>query len=107
MVDEKSLNNIKGIGVDITLISRIEKDEQRIAKYILTSNEYQQYLQSDHKTHFLAGRWASKEAFVKAKGGNIKDYEILNDENGKPICKDGLVSISHDGDYAISFVVVK
>ena len=107
MEDEKLLNNIKGIGVDITNISRIEKDEERIAKFILTEKEYQQYLESDHKTHFLAGRWASKEAFVKAKGGNIKDYEIINDENGKPVCKDGLVSISHDGDYAISFVVVK
>ena len=107
MEEEQLLKTVSGIGVDICDVRRIKKDEDRLAKYVLTETEYQQYLNSDHKTYFLAGRFASKEAFVKAKGGNIKDYEILNDENGKPYCKDGLVSISHDGDYAISFVIVK
>ena len=42
------------------------------------------------RTEFLAGRFAGKEAFAKAKGTgigaecNFTDIEILPDSNGKP-----------------------
>ena len=70
----------------------------------------------------LAGRWAAKEAVMKAPGAGVgeialTDIETLPDASGRPVVtlhgaaadrarKAGLnhwqVSISHDGDYAIA-----
>ncbi len=104
------------IGVDIVQISRIKKDK-RLAEFILSSNEYALYLKHPNKIEFLAGRYASKEAFLKLKEKGIgeipfKEIEVLYKENSmipfiKYEDKEYDVSIAHDGDYAIAVVYEK
>lgn len=100
---------IIGIGTDIVQNSRVN---DKIAKRILTSNEYELY-QSKHpdlKNEYLASRFAAKEAIVKAtnKQYNINQIEILNEQDGKPYCSNinGIeLSISHEHDYSIAFAI--
>ena len=98
-----------GIGIDIVLISRI-KDPDNFKSAILSENELYLYDNAVKKNEFLAGRFAAKEAFMKAikLGMKIpfKEIEVLYDNNGAPYIlyknKNYEVSIAHDGDYAIS-----
>ena len=56
-----------GIGIDIVQISRI-KNPDLLAKGILTDKELEIYHQKGiNKIQFLAGRYAGKEAFMKAE----------------------------------------
>ena len=65
------MNHIKGIGVDITKISRflniINKYENNFIHKILHINEIGEY-NINIKSRFLASRWSYKEALVKATG---------------------------------------
>lgn len=102
-----------GIGIDIVEIKRISLEE-RFIDFILSSKEKELMNKRVNKKEFLAGRFAAKEAFLKAnhKGlGDIKlqDIEVLNLENGQPIIiydnKEYYdVSISHEKDYAVAVV---
>ncbi len=72
---------------------------------------YESLQTEKRKVEFLSGRFAAKEAFSKAKGTGIGevdflDFEVLKDELGKPISKEGDVSISHDEDYAMAVVML-
>ncbi len=86
---------VTGLGNDIIEIDRIDKAikryGQRFLDKIFTSREQgycQQY--SESARHF-AGRFAAKEAVVKALGIGFRegitwlDIEIVNDHYGKPI----------------------
>ncbi|HZJ89471.1 MAG TPA: holo-ACP synthase [Bacilli bacterium] len=98
------------IGVDIVFIPRlIDKDD--VARRILSAREYAEYEKRTHKAEFLAGRFAAKEAFLKASNNLIgkqalKTIEITVEPGGKPVLtfqgKTYDVSIAHDGDYAIA-----
>ena len=80
------------IGNDIIEIERIKDIMDRYGSHFLdrifTSKE-QDYCAM--KPQSFAGRYAAKEAIVKALGTGIgaliswHDMEILNDENGKPL----------------------
>jgi holo-[acyl-carrier protein] synthase len=109
---------IKGIGTDIVQIDRIETT---VAKRILTEKEqaiYAAFSLSKRQREWLAGRFAAKEAVIKALSIEtniigLRDIEILSDEHGKPIVtcvKAGNlqidVSIAHERDYAVAFCVV-
>ena len=86
---------ILGIGNDIIAISRIaasiEKHGQRFIDKVFTvkEREYCEGYGGDRIGHY-AGRFAAKEAAVKALGTGFSqgiswhDIEILNDSNGKP-----------------------
>jgi len=91
---------IVGIGTDIVEISRIitmsEGTRERLAKRVLTPNEYQQFgiinLNSNNNAaRYLAKRWAGKEAAAKALGTGIADgvsfqhIEIKKLDSGQPI----------------------
>ncbi len=100
------------IGTDIVYIPRIELKESFI-RYILTDDEYSEYslINNDkRRKEYIAGRFASKEAIFKAtQDKNYLSYSILNKENGSPYVKDHpeiQISISHDGEYALAFIVI-
>lgn len=108
---------MKGIGVDIVELTRLNIDNEHFIKRVLSKEELQQFslLKSDQrKREYLGGRFAVKEAYLKAKGlglGGIsfQDISVLNDENGAPYLNDShaLVSISHEKEMVIGFVVIK
>jgi len=86
---------IVGLGTDIAEIERIEKALNRsgdaFAQRILTENEFEVFTNLKQKGRYLAKRFAAKEAASKALGTGIahgvsfQDFEISNDENGKPV----------------------
>ncbi|MFA7100800.1 MAG: holo-ACP synthase [Bacilli bacterium] len=105
---------IKGIGVDVTMLTRFIAKDDAFIKRILTPNEYQQFsgLNDIRQVEYLAGRFCGKEAYYKAcKNRQISyhDVELLDDkEKGLTISDPHAhISISHDGDYVIAFVVVE
>lgn len=90
---------IVGIGTDIIEISRIttmpEATRDRLAKRVLTPNEYQHFcamnVSSEHNAvRYLAKRWAGKEAAAKALGTGIANgvsfqhIEIKTLKSGQP-----------------------
>lgn len=85
---------IRGIGTDIIEVSRIkeniEKHGKKFLDKVFTPSE-QAYCQSFRESgRNFAGRFAAKEAIVKALGTGLSqgldwlDMEILNDSQGKP-----------------------
>lgn len=115
---------IKGIGVDIIDIARIEKSltkSERLVKRVLTIKEreiFQSYNNQRRQIEFLAGRFAAKEAFAKAHGTGIgqlsfQHIEVLADELGAPQitakgydAKNLFVSISHSELFAVAQVII-
>jgi phosphopantetheine--protein transferase-like protein len=122
---------IKGIGVDISKISRFEriiKTAPYLVNFlnkVLHKNEILEFnaLKNDEqKSKFLASRWSVKEALVKATNNKQLIYSnifIWKDSNGKPFIKFdedyqhneqmGKVhlSISHEEDTSIAFVIIE
>lgn len=86
---------IRGIGTDIVYISRIEnvRDRfgERFLRRFLSRAEYDEYQRRKASASFLAKRFAAKEAAAKAlgvgigKGARLREIEVLNDANGKPV----------------------
>ncbi len=103
------------LGIDIVDMTRI-RNVERLAKYVLSDDEYQIYSNRSDKLQFLAGRFAAKEAFLKAmhKGIGFVSFKRISityeNESGAPILyfedKKYDVSISHDGNYAVAVVEV-
>ena len=113
------------IGIDITLISRIEKFIERFKQKGLDRflSKKEQSIAKNSAT--IAGFWAAKEAASKAIGTGIggvcrfEDIKIKKLPSGQPILrykkhirkkfhiKRSDLSITHDGDIAIAVVVIK
>ncbi|WP_054704211.1 holo-ACP synthase [Bacillus sp. JCM 19041] len=115
---------IVGIGLDIIELERIKsvlQRQPRFAKRILTRTELSQMnnLTPYRQTEFLAGRFAAKEAYAKAKGTGIgaylsfQDIEVVIEESGKPVIVSGVVgekahlSITHSNQFAAAQVVIE
>lgn len=117
---------ITGIGIDIIELKRIDEAVKRNKKFVfrvLTENEMDLYnsYSGNRATEFLAGRFAAKEAYAKARGtgiGKIKftDIEFLPNSLGKPEYVPGkmvdrdeqvLVSISHSKEFAVAQVLIQ
>ena len=114
---------IKGIGVDITELDRMEtliNRQPRLKERILTESEILIFekLNGRRKVEYFAGRFAAKEAFSKANGTGIGkhlsflDIEIISDDKGKPVISkpfsEGVhLSISHSRDYAVAQVLIE
>ena len=85
---------IKSIGLDIVEINRIQQDIEkygdRFIEKILGPDELLLYNKRKDKPQFLSGRFAAKEAVIKALGLYLKDrpllpeLQILNDASGQP-----------------------
>ena len=112
-------------GIDLLKVERIKKIylhyEDKFLKKILTDMEIKQIKKNQQIYYKIAGKFSAKEAVVKAMGTGfsegikIKDIEILNLENGKPILnlrgkakkiigniQSSSISISNDGGFVIS-----
>ncbi|AEO08056.1 holo-ACP synthase [Buchnera aphidicola] len=86
--------SIIGIGIDLIEILRIKnilfKYQNNFAKKILSIEEFKKYIFSKNKIHFLAKKFAAKEAASKALGTGINscikfnELEFYNDQFGKP-----------------------
>jgi len=121
---------ILGIGIDLTEIKKIEESIQSEAfvRRVFTTVEMQSVEQYRNKAEHLAGKFATKEAFMKAIGAGIRQevwftqIEVLNDELGKPQvqvrgeagkrlgvlgAKQIHVSISHSGGMAVALVILE
>ncbi|MCG7336786.1 holo-ACP synthase [Sporosarcina sp. ACRSM] len=114
---------IAGIGLDIVELNRIAKLDSRSPKFrfrTLTDEELKIYdaLSPQRRIEFLAGRFAGKEAFAKAKGTgigadcNFIDISILPAESGKPLLYFkgvevmGHISITHTRTVAAAQVIL-
>ena len=85
---------IFGIGTDIVSVSRISelysRHGSRFAERILSDDEYQEFKKLKRPEHFLAKRFAVKEAAAKALGTGFRDglslkhISVVHDELGKP-----------------------
>lgn len=85
---------IRGIGVDIVKVDRIEQAVERwgsrFLKRIFTAAEIERCQQRARPAQCLALRFAAKEAFAKAlglgmrKGLRWRDIEVVHDHLGKP-----------------------
>ncbi len=112
------------IGVDIVYIPKIKKIIERNDNYIkrfFSDKEYEFFHTRDFKAEVIAANFAAKEALIKAIGIGLLDIDfrnisVLRKDNGKPymeISDDRYsdlkteVSISHDNDYAVGFVILK
>ena len=116
---------IIGVGTDIVNIKRIEKiiknDEKLFLKKVFTSKEIKIINQFKlNKASKIAMRFAAKEALSKALGTGIGknlsflDFEVLNQESGKPYFLTILnklkkmkfyLSITDDYPWAVAFVI--
>jgi len=124
-----SAGNLVGIGTDIVECQRIanmiEKHQQLFLQRVYTPAEIEYCSRNKAATQHYAGRWAAKEAALKAigtgwaKGIQWTDIETLNQPGGRPVLQlhgaakeiasqqqigTLLVSISHSQDYAVAFV---
>ena len=109
---------IKGIGTDVVAIERITLEEAFV-KRILTTEEQQLFFDitnTERRQDFLAGRFAAKEALMKALGTGIgrssfQDFNIIPNEYGQPLCTiPGVqvhLSISHDAGVAVAVAVIE
>lgn len=85
---------IKGIGTDIVEVERIRQAiaryESRFLNRLFTQQEQDYCLSRPDPAIHFAGRFAAKEALVKALGTGFRggldwvDFEIVHGTNGKP-----------------------
>jgi holo-[acyl-carrier protein] synthase len=123
--------SIIGVGLDLVKIARVEAIARRWQDRFL----HRVYTEDERRASFgraspyasLAGRFAAKEAMLKALGTGWsagvrwQDIEVLNEVGGRPVAtvqgRTGVlvrqagvtriyVSLSHDGDYAIAEVIL-
>lgn len=123
---------IYGIGTDIVRVSRLQSSldrfGHRFAARILAQPELAMFNQSGKPAHYLAKRFAAKEAVAKALGIGFRDglslrhIIVRNDAQGRPwlqfvataqILADQLqitashLSLSDENDYAVAMVVLE
>lgn len=106
---------MKGIGVDIFCLDRIDLSRIATIKRVLTNQElaiFNQIQSEQGKKEYFGSRFAAKEAYIKACHQKIefKSIEVLNEENGQPYFTNdnkALLSISHEKHYAIAFVMIE
>lgn len=108
---------IIGVGCDIVALDRVASLMQKDGYVrILTMEElacFQQY-HGQRQLEWLAGRFAAKEAIIKAMAQRqsllLSQIAILSDD-GRPTCHlDGVsihLSIAHETTYAIAYAIAE
>jgi len=122
---------IFGIGTDIVKVARMQRNIDQFgiafARKLLTDKEMQAYAETTKPAHFLAKRFAAKEAVVKAFGTGFRDGLSLRSISvghnelgcpkfafhgqGKVFCErhqidQAHLSLADEEDYAIAYVVL-
>lgn len=122
--------NILGIGTDIIeclrIAQMIERHGELFINRVFTDHEIEYCRARKAATQHYAGRWAAKEAVLKAlgtgwrRGIGWRDVEVRNDRNGKPVValrggardvceergvREVLVSISHCRSHATAYAL--
>lgn len=127
MMNSNNFESFLGIGNDILEIDRlrqsIERQGQDFIDRLLTKREQDYCRKYNDPVPHYAGRFAAKEAIVKAFGTGFcefvrwHDIEVLNDERGKPVVYLSaplqkkfknpklLVSISHCDHFATAIAI--
>ena len=125
---------IVGIGTDIVAVERmaqsLQRHDGRIAEKVLSHTELLEFEQRSERVrpHFLAKRFAAKEAAAKALGTGFRDgitlqqISVDHDEQGKPLLQwsgaaaqqfeqigatSAHLSISDEESHAVAFVVLE
>jgi holo-[acyl-carrier protein] synthase len=121
---------ILGLGIDVASIVRMEsvlsRHGQRMWTRILTDREQAVLAERRDRATALAGRWAAKEAAVKAFSGRAgalwHDFEVGRGPRGEPVMRffgraaelaeaigvaRALVSITHDAGVAAAVVILE
>jgi len=110
------------------MIENLERHGDKFAKRILSEHEFDEFLDKKDPAHFLAKRFAAKEATAKAMGtgfiGGLKlsDISVEHDELGKPCLvysgratefinemsiTESYLSIADESDHAVAFVTLE
>jgi holo-[acyl-carrier protein] synthase len=122
--------NVFGIGTDIVeclrIAQMIERHGELFIDRVYTAAEIEYCRSRKQATQHFAGRWAAKEAIMKAigtgwrRGISWRDMEVRNNEGGKPTVAlrggardvveqlgiaDVLISISHCRSHATAFAI--
>jgi holo-[acyl-carrier protein] synthase len=122
---------IYGVGTDIVRVARMQDNLQKygdkFARRILSDNEFRDFSSSKSPAHFLAKRFAAKEATAKAmgigfsRGMSLSHIGVGHDDNGKPVlefsdraeelCEElgigrAYISIADEEDHAVAFVTL-
>ncbi len=117
-----------GIGIDFVAVPRIrrllDRWGRRFLERIYTQSEIAYSLARPVPAEALAARFAAKEAFFKALATHQtpkithRTIEVVLTEKGLPVLhlrgaakdalgdRQALLSISHDGDYAVAMVLL-
>lgn len=103
------------IGIDIISINKIKTKSENFLKKVYSEGELSYALKKENPFRTLAGIYALKEAVIKAYNLNLSyiknlRIEVIHESNIPYVIIDGkiinsLVSISHDGDFAIAICV--
>jgi len=119
---------VLGIGTDITEIERVERMLERHGEFfrtrVYTDTELEYCQGRKNEAQHFAGRWAAKEAILKAIGTgwitgiSWRDVEVVNEPSGKPVVRlhrgaleeaskrgirEILITISHCDCHAVAF----
>ena len=122
--------NVLGIGTDIIeclrIAQMIERHGELFITRVYTPHEIRYCQSRKQATQHFAGRWAAKEAVLKAmgtgwrKGISWRDIEVQNNEAGRPLIalcggareiveragiQEMLVSISHCRSHATAYAL--
>lgn len=122
--------NVLGIGTDITeclrIAQMIERHGELFVDRVYTAEEIRYCQRRKQATQHFTGRWAAKEAVLKAlgtgwrRGISWRDVEVQNEAGGRPAIvlrggareaadqmgvREVLISISHCRSHATAFAV--
>lgn len=128
MARESILQSWLGVGVDLIRVERVAKLSDAACSRLFTASELEfAALHPDRRSEKLAGRFAAKEAVLKALGTGLSqgirwhDVVISQGSKGEPTVlltgkakevadslgtQKVLLSISHDGGLAIAFAAL-
>src|SRR5262249_31388508 len=126
-VRDRAMTPIKGIGVDLALISRLRRIlsrwDERFLRRVFTDGEIAYCRRRRDPVPHFAARFAAKEATLKALGTGVamgvswREMEVRREPGAAPTmvlsgrcraiaeaqgARGVLLSLSHDGDYALA-----